>query len=178
MLTPAAELEPVAVGGVTVRNASLHNMDEVERKDVRIGDTVLIERAGDVIPYVVKVLTERRTGDERRFDDAGRTAPSAARRSCAPEDEVAYRCTGADCPAQLKQSTPVLRAPRRDGHRGARREARRAARRRRAREATCPTSTALDRGDARRPRAHGREVGARTCSRRSSAARRRRCRAS
>src|SRR2546428_5275947 len=67
VLTPAAELEPVAVGGVTVRNASLHNMDEVERKDIRIGDQVLIERAGDVIPYVVKVLEERRTGTERRF---------------------------------------------------------------------------------------------------------------
>ena len=96
------EMEPVAVGGVTVRNASLHNMDEVERKDVRIGDTVLIERAGDVIPYVVKVLTERRTGDERRFEMPSH-CPVCGAQVVRPEDEVAYRCTGADCPAQLKQ---------------------------------------------------------------------------
>jgi DNA ligase (NAD+) len=102
VLTPAAEMEPVSVGGVTVRNASLHNMDEVERKDVRIGDHVLIERAGDVIPYVVKVLIERRTGRERRFHMPA-ACPVCGAEVVRPEDEVAYRCTGADCPAQLKQ---------------------------------------------------------------------------
>jgi DNA ligase (NAD+) len=102
VLTPAADLEPVAVGGVTVRSASLHNMDEVRRKDVRIGDHVLIERAGDVIPYVVKVLEEKRTGDERVFDMPAR-CPVCGAQVVRPEDEVAYRCTGADCPAQLKQ---------------------------------------------------------------------------
>ena len=102
VLTPAAELTPVAVGGVTVRNASLHNMDEVERKDIRIGDHVLIERAGDVIPYVVKVLTEQRTGEERRFVMPA-ACPVCGAHVVRPEDEVAYRCTGADCPAQLKQ---------------------------------------------------------------------------
>jgi DNA ligase (NAD+) len=112
VLTPAAEMEPVAVGGVTVRNASLHNMDEVERKDVRIGDTVLIERAGDVIPYVVKVLTERRTGDEKRFEMPAH-CPVCGAQVVRPEDEVAYRCTGADCPAQLKQRLQFF------AHRGA-----------------------------------------------------------
>jgi DNA ligase (NAD+) len=102
VLTPAADLEPVAVGGVTVRAASLHNMDEVERKDVRIGDRVLIERAGDVIPYVVKVLTEERTGTEEAFSMPER-CPVCGAKVVRPEDEVAYRCTGADCPAQLKQ---------------------------------------------------------------------------
>ncbi len=102
VLTPAAEMEPVSVGGVTVRNASLHNMDEVARKDVRIGDHVLIERAGDVIPYVVKVLVERRTGDERPFE-MPTTCPVCGAEVVRPEGEVAYRCTGADCPAQLKQ---------------------------------------------------------------------------
>jgi len=112
VLTPAAEMEPVAVGGVTVRNASLHNMDEVERKDVRIGDTVLIESAGDVIPYVVKVLTEQRTGAETPFTMPSH-CPVCGAQVVRPEDEVAYRCTGADCPAQLKQRLQFF------AHRGA-----------------------------------------------------------
>ncbi len=103
VLTPIAELEPVGVGGVTIRNASLHNMDEVERKDVRIGDTVLIERAGDVIPYVVKVITERRTGKERKFRMPGK-CPVCGAEVARAEGEVAYRCIGLSCPAQLKQA--------------------------------------------------------------------------
>src|SRR5213080_180687 len=102
VLTPVAELEPVQVGGVTVRNASLHNMDEVERKDVRIGDTVLLERAGDVIPYVVKVVTERRKGREERFRMPA-ACPVCGAKVVRAEGEVAYRCIGLACPAKLKQ---------------------------------------------------------------------------
>src|SRR4029453_4215916 len=91
VLTPVAELEAVAVGGVTVRNVSLHNMDEVERKDIRVGDAVLLERAGDVIPYVVRVLTERRTGHEQAFRMPAH-CPVCGADVARQEDEVAYRC--------------------------------------------------------------------------------------
>jgi DNA ligase (NAD+) len=103
VLTPVAELEPVPVGGVTVRNTSLHNMDEIERKDIRIGDTILLERAGDVIPYVVKVITERRTGQERRFRMPS-ACPACGADVVRAEGEVAYRCIGLACPAQLRQA--------------------------------------------------------------------------
>jgi DNA ligase (NAD+) len=103
VLTPVAELEPVAVGGVTVRNVSLHNMDEVERKDVRVGDTVLLERAGDVIPYVVRVLAEQRTGREKAFRMPPR-CPVCGADVVRQEDEVAYRCLNVSCPARLKQA--------------------------------------------------------------------------
>jgi DNA ligase (NAD+) len=109
VLTPAAELEPVSVGGVTVRNASLHNMDEVERKDVRIGDRVVVERAGDVIPYVVRVLGERRTGHERKFHMPAH-CPVCGADVVRTEGEVAYRCIGRSCPAQLKQSLQFFAA--------------------------------------------------------------------
>src|SRR5438093_13495360 len=66
-LTPVASLQPVPIGGVVVKRASLHNMDEIARKDIRIGDTVVVERAGDVIPYVVQVFTGNRTGSEPHF---------------------------------------------------------------------------------------------------------------
>ena len=101
-LTPVANLDPVAVGGVTVKSASLHNMDEIERKDIRINDTVLLERAGDVIPYVVKVITERRTGRERRFRMPAE-CPVCGSDVVREEGEVAYRCIGPVCPAKLKE---------------------------------------------------------------------------
>jgi DNA ligase (NAD+) len=96
-------LTPVTVGGVTVRNVSLHNMDEVARKDVRVGDTVLLERAGDVIPYVVRVLQEQRTGSEKRFR-MPRHCPVCGAEVVRAEGEVAYRCVGVSCPARLKQA--------------------------------------------------------------------------
>lgn len=102
-ITPIAVLEPVAVGGVTVRNASLHNMDEIERKDVRVGDTILLERAGDVIPYVVRVLLEHRKGRPRKFKmPAVCPVAGCGGRVVREEGEAAYRCINAACPAQLK----------------------------------------------------------------------------
>ena len=102
-LTPVASLEPVAVGGVTVKSASLHNMDEVERKDIRIGDTVVVERAGDVIPYVVEVVTEKRVGKETKFKMPER-CPVCGAAVYREEGEVAYRCSGLACAAKLKES--------------------------------------------------------------------------
>ncbi len=102
-LTPVARLEPVQLAGVTVRNASLHNMDEIERKDIRIGDTIVIERAGDVIPYVVRVLAEQRDGSERAFEMPAR-CPMCQSRVYREEGEAACRCVGLACPARLKES--------------------------------------------------------------------------
>jgi len=102
-LTPGASFEPVPIGGVIVKAASLHNMDEIARKDIRIGDYVLVERAGDVIPYVVRVLQERRTGDERVFVMPER-CPVCGSQVFREQGEAAYRCIGISCPAKLKES--------------------------------------------------------------------------
>jgi len=102
-LTPVARLEPVFVGGVTVSNATLHNMDEVQRKDVRIGDTVVVRRAGDVIPEVARVIVERRPGDARAIvmPEACPVCASPVRRE---GDEAVARCTGGyRCSAQRKE---------------------------------------------------------------------------
>ena len=108
-LTPVAELTPVHIGGVTVKSASLHNMDEIRRKDIRIGDTVIVERAGDVIPYVVKTIPEKRTGQERRFAMPA-VCPVCSAQVAREEGEAAYRCTGLACPAQLKESLKFFAA--------------------------------------------------------------------
>ena len=102
-VTPVAELEPVALAGVTISNASLHNMDEIERKDIRIGDWVTIERAGDVIPYVVGPIKERRTGHEKHFKMATK-CPACGAKVVRREGEVAYRCSGSACPARLRET--------------------------------------------------------------------------
>ncbi len=102
VLTPVALLDPVRIGGVEVRRATLHNMDEVERKDVRIGDTVLVGRAGDVIPEVVQAIVAKRTGAERRFA-MPEHCPECGARVVREEGEVAHRCVGLSCPAQLKE---------------------------------------------------------------------------
>jgi len=102
-VTPVAELEPVALAGVTISNASLHNMDEIERKDIRIGDWVTIERAGDVIPYVVGPIKEKRTGHEKHFKMV-KTCPACGAKVVRREGEVAYRCTGNACPARLRET--------------------------------------------------------------------------
>ena len=103
-ITPVARLKPVFVGGVTVTNATLHNEDEVRRKDIHIGDTVVVRRAGDVIPEVVRALAERRPADARPFVMPA-TCPSCGSAVRRLEDEAATRCTaGLYCPAQRKQA--------------------------------------------------------------------------
>jgi len=95
-LTPVAVLKPVNVGGVTVSHATLHNEDEIKRLGVKIGDTVIIQRAGDVIPDVVKVLPRLRTGKEKEFK-MPKTCPVCGSRVIRPKGEVAYYCTNKNC---------------------------------------------------------------------------------
>ncbi len=103
-ITPVARLAPVFVGGVTVTNATLHNEDEVRRKDVHIGDTVSVRRAGDVIPEVVSVVLERRPADARRFE-MPTVCPECGSHILKQADEAVARCTGGlFCPAQRKQA--------------------------------------------------------------------------
>ncbi len=101
-LTPVAIMEPVEVSGVMVKHATLHNEDEIRRKDVRIGDTVVIQRAGEVIPEIVRVMTEKRTGQEKAFIMPMK-CPVCGSDVYRPLDEVVARCTGIACPAQVKE---------------------------------------------------------------------------
>ncbi|MFC1902086.1 NAD-dependent DNA ligase LigA, partial [Chloroflexota bacterium] len=112
-LNPYAILEPVSVGGVTIRQAALHNEDDIRRKDIRIGDTVIVQRAGEVIPAVVGPVLSRRTGQEKEFnllekmprnDNESPVCPSCLKDSIVqPEGEVMYYCANAACPAQAQQ---------------------------------------------------------------------------
>ncbi len=101
-LTPVAFLEPVRIGGVTVSRSTLHNWDEIHRKDIRIGDTVIVERAGDVIPHVVKVIKKKRRGDEKKFPIPER-CPVCGSHVIQEEGEVAVRCVALNCPAQVQE---------------------------------------------------------------------------
>jgi DNA ligase (NAD+) len=100
-LTPVAKLEPVALAGVTISNASLHNLDEIRRKDVHVGDTVMIERAGDVIPYVLKVT---KPGPRRESFKMPEKCPICHAAIEHEEGEVGYFCVNANCPARMRES--------------------------------------------------------------------------
>jgi DNA ligase (NAD+) len=102
ILTPVARLDPVEVGGVVIRNVSLHNEDEIARKDIRVRDAVLLERAGDVIPYVVHVVGGRRPPGARAFRFP-RRCPACRGLTLRPEGEAYWRCVNSACPAQLKE---------------------------------------------------------------------------
>src|SRR5438874_2712444 len=101
-LTPVAKLEPVPLAGVVISNVSLHNEDEIRRKDVRVGDTVLIERAGDVIPYVVQVVAAKRPAESVEYAFPER-CPACGGVAFRPPGEVYWRCQNTACPAQLKE---------------------------------------------------------------------------
>lgn len=100
-LTPVARLAPVNVAGVTITNATLHNQDEIDRKDIRIGDTILIERAGDVIPRIVQVILEKRPKESTPYR-INTHCPICNQKLFKPNDEVVARCLNISCPAQVK----------------------------------------------------------------------------
>jgi DNA ligase (NAD+) len=102
-LTPVAVLEPVKLSGTTISRSTLHNEEELKRKDVRVGDFVLIERSGDVIPRVVAVMKERRTGREKKFRFPTK-CPICHSQTFKPEGEVISRCSNPSCPARLRES--------------------------------------------------------------------------
>jgi len=101
-LTPVAVLSPTPLSGIVITRATLHNEDEIKRKDIRIGDTVLIERAGDVIPAVVEVIKDKRTGEEKEFQMPDK-CPVCNSHVYRPEGEAVTRCTNSACPAQIKE---------------------------------------------------------------------------
>ncbi len=102
VITPYAVFEPVKIGGVTVSRSTLHNWDEIDRKDIRIGDTVVVERAGDVIPHVIMVVKDRRTGKEKKCP-LPKKCPVCGSQVVREEGEVAVRCVSLHCPAQVQE---------------------------------------------------------------------------
>ena len=108
VLTPVAELEPVQLSGTTVSRATLHNQDEIERKDIRIGDTVLMEKSGEIIPAVVHVVMSKRPAEAvpySLYDAVGGVCPSCGAPIAQEEGQVAWRCTNFTCPAQAAMRT-------------------------------------------------------------------------
>ncbi len=103
IITPVAELEPVECGGVTISRATLHNFDEIKRLGIKIGDTVVVERAGEVIPKIVKVIETKRTGKEKDIE-VPKKCPICGSNIIKQEGEVAYRCPNSSCPAQVINS--------------------------------------------------------------------------
>lgn len=102
VLTPVAEFDPVTVAGSTIARATLHNLDEIRRKDVRVGDTIIVHKAGDVIPEVVGPVLDKRPADAAEWD-MPEACPACGSPVVHEGDEVAYRCVSLDCPAQLKE---------------------------------------------------------------------------
>jgi DNA ligase (NAD+) len=102
-LTPVATLEPVKLSGITISRSTLHNEDEIRRKDIRIGDTVLIERSGDVIPRVVSVMKDKRSGKEKAFVFPT-ACPVCGTKTFRPENEAVARCVNPSCPAVVRES--------------------------------------------------------------------------
>lgn len=102
VITPVAVLEPISIGGVEVRRAGLHNEDQIRVLGIRIGDTVVVKRAGDVIPEIQSVLIEKRSGDEKPIVFP-KKCPSCGDKIVRPEGEAAHRCLNLDCPAQLAE---------------------------------------------------------------------------
>jgi DNA ligase (NAD+) len=104
IITPVAKLEPVKCAGVTISNVTLHNFDEIKRLDVRVGDTVLIERAGEVIPKVIKVIESKRTGKEKTLTVPHNCPVCGGKINKEKEEEVYWYCINPDCPKRLKAS--------------------------------------------------------------------------
>lgn len=103
IIAPTAILEPVQLAGTTVSRASLHNFDLVQEKDLRVGDIVLVHKAGDIIPEIIKPLVEKRTGSEKMIPPP-ESCPACGSQAVRPAGEVAYRCENLNCPAKLKES--------------------------------------------------------------------------
>ena len=156
-ITPMADLEPVQLAGTTVSRASLHNAEEIERKDVRVGDTVVVEKAGKIIPHVVRVEKHLRPEGAKEFPFPTK-CPECGTKLVKDEGGVYIRCPNLSCPAQLRERIRLLCQPLRDGHRGTGRQAGRATGVERVGEDVC-RSVSIDGGASSRNWSGWGEVG-------------------